>query len=156
MPKNLAPILGSKIGGTGSTSGSRRVLKVAGTAWVKGDLLKKGTGGDTNKWNKADTAAVGPFAFAVEDATAAATTGSVFDDIGSEINATADGAITPNSYVMRSGTTAGQVIAYTGTDETLIVGRYLRHEGEDSADQTDAADGDIIVVRLGYQGPQAL
>jgi hypothetical protein len=56
---------------------------------------------------------------------------------------------------MRSGTTAGEVIAYTGTDETLLVGKYLRHEGEDSADQTAAADGDIIVIRLGPQGPQA-
>jgi hypothetical protein len=155
MPKNLAPIVGSKLGGTGTTPGSKRVKKVAGTAWVKGQIVKKGTGGDTDKFDLAGTTAVGPFAVAVEDATSAATTGSIFEDIGTEVNVTADGAITPQSYVMRSGTTAGQVIAYTGTDETLVVGKYLRHEGEDSADQTDAADGDIIVIRLGPQGPQA-
>jgi hypothetical protein len=148
MPKNLNVIAGSRIGGTG-TPGSKRVLKVSGGAVTKGDVIAKGTGGDTNKWLRASTTSTGPFAVAVEDEVSTSTSLSMVDD--GEINVVADGAITPNSYVIRSGTTAGQVVAYTGTDEALIVGRYLRHEGEDSADQTDAADGDIIVVRLGYQ-----
>ena len=148
MPKNLNVIAGSRIGGTG-TPGSKRVKKVAGGAVTKGDIIAKGTGGDTDKWLRASTTSTGPFAVAVEDEVAATTSLSMVDD--GEINVVSDGVITPNSYVMRSGTTAGQVVAYSGTDEALIVGRYLRHEGEDSADQTDAADGDIIVVRLGYQ-----
>lgn len=146
MPKNTNVILGSRIGGTG-TPGSKRVLKVAGGAVTKGDIIAKGTGGDTNKWLRASTSATGPFAVAVEDEVSASTSLSMVDD--GEINVTADGTITPNAYVMRSGSTAGQVVAFAGTDESLIVGRYLRHEGEDSADQTDAADGDIIVIRLG-------
>lgn len=148
MPKNLNPILGSRIGGTG-TPGSKRVKKTTGAAITKGDVVAKGTGGDTDKWLRASTTSTGPFAVAIESALAADTGFSMVDD--GEVLVTADGAITPNSYVMRSGTTAGQVVAYSGTDEALIVGRYLRHEGEDAADQTDAADGDIIVIRLGYQ-----
>jgi hypothetical protein len=145
MPKNLNPILGSRIGGTG-TPGSKRVKKAAGVI-TKGDILAKGTGGDTDKWIRASTTATGPFAMAMESEVTGATSVSMVDD--GEVLVTADGAITPNSYVMRSGSTAGQVVTYSGTDEALIVGRYLRHEGEDSADQTDAADGDIIVIRLG-------
>jgi hypothetical protein len=149
MPKNLNPILGSRIGGTG-TPGSKRVKKIAhaSTAPItKGDIVAKGTGGDTDKWARASTTSTGPFAMAMEDAASAATTFSMVDD--GEVLVTADGAITPNSYVMRSGTTAGQVVTYSGDDEAVIVGRYLRHEGEDGGDQTDAADGEIIVIRLG-------
>jgi hypothetical protein len=151
MPKNLNPIAGSRIGGTG-TPGSKRVKKIAHATTApitKGDVVAKGTGGDTDKWTRASTTATGPFAVAIESALSPDTSFSMVDD--GEVLVVADGAITPNSYVTRSGTTAGQVIAYAGTDEALIVGRYLRHEGEDSADQTDAADGDIIVIRIGYQ-----
>jgi hypothetical protein len=147
MPKNLAPILGSRIGGTG-TPGSRSVKKTS-AAIAKGDVVAKGTGGDTDKWLKAATTSVGPFGVCIEAAALNTTSFSLIED--GEVNVTADGAITPNSYVMRSGSTAGQVVTYAGTNEALIVGRYLRHEGEDSADQTDAADGDIIVIRIGNQ-----
>ena len=150
MPINLAPIIGSRVGGTGAP-GSRRVRKIAGTAWVKGNVLAKGTAGDVDKWTLASTSSTGPFAVAIEDAASAATTGSIVAAMGSEILVKADGAITNNAYVMRSGSTAGEVVAYSGTDEALIVGRYLRHEGEDAADQTAAADGDVIVIELGYQ-----
>lgn len=149
MPKNLNPILGSRIGGTG-TPGSKSVKKTthATTAPItKGDVVAKGTGGDTDKWLRASTTSTGPFGVCIESALSPATAFSFIDD--GEVLVTADGVITPNSYVMRSGSTAGQVVTYSGTDEALIVGRYLRHEGEDSADQTDAADGDIIVIKLG-------
>ena len=146
MPKNLAPILGSRIGGTG-TPGSIRAKKTTGAAITKGDVVAKGTAGDTDKWLRASTTSTGPFGVCIESALAADTGFSLIQD--GEVLVTADGAITPNSYVMRSGTTAGQVVTYSGTDEGLIIGRYLRHEGEDSADQTDAADGEIIVIKLG-------
>ena len=151
MPKNLNPIVGSRIGGTG-TPGSKSVKKT-GAAITKGDVVAKGTAGDSDKWLKASTTSVGPFAVCIQDAAASDTSFSMVDD--GEVLVTADGVITPNAYVMRASATAGQVIAYTGTDETTLVGRYLRHEGEDSGDQTDAADGDVIVIRLGYQMPQA-
>jgi hypothetical protein len=147
MPINLAPILGSRIGGTG-TPGSRSVKKTT-AAIAKGDVVAKGTGGDTDKWLTAATTSTGPFGVCIEAAALNTTSFSIIED--GEVNVTADGAITPNSYVMRSGSTAGQVVTYAGTNEALIVGRYLRHEGEDSADQTDAADGDVIVVRIGNQ-----
>ena len=147
MPKNLAPIVGSRIGGTG-TPGSKSVKKTS-AAITKGQVVAKGTGGDTDKWLIASTTSTGPFGVCIEDAALNTTSFSMVDD--GEVLVTADGVITPNSYVMRASATAGQVIAYAGTNEALIVGRYLRHEGEDSADQTDAADGDVVVIRLGYQ-----
>ena len=151
MPINLAPIIGSRIGGTG-TPGSKSVKKPSGVI-TKGNVVAKGTAGDVDKWTLASTSSTGPFAVCIQDAATGDTSFSMVDD--GEVLVKADGAITNNAYVMRSGTTAGEVIAYTGTDETLIVGRYLRHEGEDSGDQTAAADGDVIIIRLGYQMPQA-
>lgn len=87
---------------------------------------------------------------------------------GAEVYVTADGAIKPNAAVMVSGSTAGEVVTYATTaiattpaqadveaarDEyTKIVGIYLGHEGEGGSEGkpvTDAADGDVICIRLG-------
>jgi hypothetical protein len=79
----------------------------------------------------------------------------------------ADGAIKPGKYVSPSGTTTGEVIAYVpatigGTpgqsdvqaardDWKSVIGRYVGKPGEVGPGElaTDAADGDLIIIRLG-------
>lgn len=84
-----------------------------------------------------------------------------------EVYVKADGAIKPNSRVQCASGTAGEVVAFTvaaaGTTPTeaevelagetfnKVVGIYLGHVDEGSGlvnEATDAADGDIIRIRL--------
>lgn len=86
---------------------------------------------------------------------------------GGEVYVTADGAIKPNSRVQCSASTAGEVVAFTvaaagttpseaevelaGETFNKVVGTYVGHVDEGSGftnEATDAADGDIIRIRL--------
>lgn len=74
---------------------------------------------------------------------------------GAEMYVTADGVIKPNAEVALSASTDGQVVAFaTGSptaDPKSIVGTYLGHVDEGSGldnEATDAADGDVIRIRL--------
>ena len=77
----------------------------------------------------------------------------------------ASGAIIPNNLV-KVASTAGEVVAHTdpGASPTtytaaagdaiknyfgLTVGRYYGHQLEEVGDPTDAADNDVIAIRLG-------
>lgn len=79
---------------------------------------------------------------------------------------TADGTIEPGDPVMCSSSTAGQVVTYTARSITAtptqtdveeardewatVVGTYLGHEDEVNSNSvpTDAADGDVIYIKL--------
>lgn len=147
MPKNLYPILGSRIGGAGHP-GSRSV-KATTALITKGDVCAYGTAGDAGKVLTASTSATAPFVACAETKplNASPSNASIYEN--GLILLKAQGAIEVGKYVMRSASVAGRVSQYDGSGEEKVVGRYLRHEGEDSGDQTNAADGDIIVVDFG-------
>ena len=86
---------------------------------------------------------------------------------GGEVYVKADGAIKPNSRVQPSAATAGEVVAFVvaaagttpseaevelaGEKFNAVVGTYVGHVDEGSGlaqEATDAADGDIIRIRL--------
>lgn len=86
---------------------------------------------------------------------------------GGEVYVKADGAIKPNGRVQPSAATAGEVVAFIVADSgttpseaqvelagekfNAVVGYYLGHVDEGSGfskPATDAADGDIIRIRL--------
>lgn len=141
MPKNLYPILGSRIGGAGH-SGSRAV-KATAPVITKGDNCSYTAGAV----HTATTTATAPFVFCIETKPLNALNVSIVEN--GLVLGKAQGTIEVGKFVMRSATVAGRVSQYDGTGEEKVVGRYLRHEGEDSGDQTNAADGDIIVIDFG-------
>lgn len=77
---------------------------------------------------------------------------------------TADGAIKPSKYVIGSGSTAGQVVVATKQSISATptqaevqavqnelwqrIGVYVSKENEEE-DATDAADGNVIMIKLG-------
>lgn len=127
--------------------------KVSGTAIAKGKVLVRDAAGD-NTWKVAATSSKGPFAVCKK---AAASTDLRVDVVTRGVVAvTADGAIKPGALVAVSGSTAGEVIAYTvgtGDDDLLkVIGRYIGKESsnvrEGSTAIPDAADGDIIYIEM--------
>lgn len=103
----------------------------------------------------------GPFGVA-KDTKGASVVVTVF--VEGYVYVTADGTINPNKYVIGSGTTAGQVVVATkqAISATYVqaeiqavqnelwrrVGIYIGHVAEEE-DPTNAADGDVIVIKLG-------
>ena len=139
--------------------------KGTSAAIVKGNLCRVTTG----KWNKAATTDLtGPWAVATKAAATAATTVQLVKR--AIVYVLAEGAITANTLVQPSATTAGAVMAYTAStlntttptgtqinaaalDDLRIVGLYLGHEneGDGVTIATDAVDGDTIrILMLGF------
>jgi hypothetical protein len=129
---------------------------------TKGDVCNL----SSNKWVKCPTGGVGPYAVALETAAAATPTISLL--LEGIVYLTAQAAINPNARIMPSGTTAGQVIAYTATalsgsvtiadavkarDEFLVpCGIYLAHENEGDGSTEATAAADTEVVRCWFKG----
>ena len=136
--------------------------KGTSAAIVKGNVCRVTTG----KWNKAATTDLtGPWAVATKAAATAATTVQLVKR--AIVYVIAEGAITANTLVQPSATTAGAVMAYTGSplnsttptgtqvvtaavDFQRVVGIYLGHEneGDGTTIATDAADGDTIRILM--------
>jgi hypothetical protein len=136
--------------------------KGTSAAIVKGNVCVVTTG----KWNAAlTTDKIGPFAVATKAAATAATTVQLVKN--AIVYVKGEGAITANTLVQLSSTTAGAVMAYTkstlnttnptGTqlndaqvDDLRKVGLYLGHEneGDGVTIATDAVDGDTIRILM--------
>ena len=132
-------------------------------AITKGDVCYLDPADDM--WKKAPTSAKGDFAVAVKDFLAADTQAELCYE--GHVTVTADGTIKPHNPVAISAATAGQVIEYAATavsaadttnitnarDEHLrIVGFYVGKPNNNEREGgvlTDAADGDVIIVKLG-------
>jgi len=104
---------------------------------------------ESNKWSVANTSASGPFAVCIKSATASQTTVDLL--VKGIITVKADGVINPNSSVVVSASTAGEVQATATPFAAGVVGMYLGHENEPSGTTvpTAAADGDTIRVLIG-------
>ena len=136
--------------------------KGTSAAIVKGNLCSVTTG----KWNKAATTdLVGPWAVATKAAATADTTVQLVKN--AIVYLKAEGNITVNALVQPSATTAGSVMAYTGSslnsttptgtqintaavDFQRVVGIYLGHEneGDGVTIPTDAVTTDTIRVLM--------
>ena len=127
--------------------GGRRFLKASGIALTKGQLLSVNAATTPDSLIVAPTTAVRPFYYCLETAAIGTTTVSVTQT--GVVQLRADGAIEPGRIVMRSGTTAGEVVTYDSVDPETVVGTYIGKPGQSAGDQTAAADGDWIQVRLG-------
>jgi len=133
--------------------GHQTVLSVAKDAVNPinaGDVCIRDTGITPNGYKKATAAAgvTGPFVVCVNKNAAAADTAFSAAFPGTFVTVKAQGVIAPGSPVYASASAAGQVAA-AGTGD--IVGRYLGHENEltGKIPGTSAADGDLIVIRIG-------
>jgi len=104
---------------------------------------------ESNKWSVANTSATGFLGVAVSTETASSTTVDVL--LGGIVYVKADGAINPNSAVVVSASTAGEVQASATPFANGVLGIYLGHEDEPSGTTvpTAAADGDTIRVLIG-------
>jgi hypothetical protein len=123
------------------------------TAFVRGDVLAN----KTSKWFKAVTTDKVPFGVCINDKALTATRVELVDQVGVEVSVVADAAITPESFV-KVGPAAGRVTQWvSGTDTAdLIVGRYIKRaqyvpEGDGVTAAATAAQGDIVIIRLGKQ-----
>lgn len=128
-------------------------------AFTAGDVLARDRG--TLKWRKCTSGDIGPFAVCTKDKAQTATTHEFVRRQGIQVYVTADGAINPNSYVMPSTSTDGQVVAFVNSDTTgstggssgQRVGLYLKRaiyipEGHGSQTKVAAANDDIIKIEL--------
>lgn len=133
--------------------GHQTVLSVAKDAVNPinvGDLCVRDTGITPNGYKRAPAAAggLGPFAVCVNKNALAADTAFSAAFPGTFVTVKAQGVIAPGAPVYASATVAGAVAA-AGTGD--IAGRYLGHENEltGKIPGTSAADGDLIVIRIG-------
>ena len=122
---------------------------------------------DSYKIAPASAGVKGPFAVCVNKDAAAADRAFSAALPGSLVVVTADGAFEAGMEVQCSSSTAGQVVVYAAPtvsatptqaevqavlgDRLRVVGRYLGHENEITGKTpcTAAADGDLVVIRLG-------
>lgn len=123
-------------------------------AFVRGDVLFNDPA--TSKWKRGAAAAKEPFAICYKDKATTDTRVEYVDKVDMEISVTADGAITPQSFVKCGAT--GRVVAHvSGTDaDNLKVGRYIKRaayvpEGDGVTAAPSAAQNDIIIIRFGKQ-----
>lgn len=122
--------------------------KKTGSAIAKGDVCDLSSG----SWQTAPTTSTsGPYAVCVKAAAAADAKVQLL--INGIAYVTADGTIVPFAPVARSGATAGQVISSATLSSGATIGVYLRHEneGDGTTTETNAADGDVIAVKIGGQ-----
>ncbi len=133
------------------------------TGMAKGDVVHFHTDGTAIKGTSTGDISDG-FGVALE--TVAANADGRFAVGNTYVYVIASGAIIPNNLV-KVASTAGEVVAhthpatantttYTSTEIDaardyfgLTVGRYYGHQLEEVGDPTDAADNDVIAIRLG-------
>jgi hypothetical protein len=124
-------------------------------AFVRGNVLvwKNGT---IKKCTSGDT---GQFAVCMRDKAQTATLVTLYDKPGGFVTVVADGAIKPKAWVKPSTATDGQVQQFnpsSGTSNDVsdeCIGVYWKRaqyvgEGDGVTATADAADGDIILIRL--------
>jgi hypothetical protein len=116
-----------------------------GNAITKGNVLSI----ESNKWSVANTSASGPFGVAISTETASSPTVDILKY--GIVTVKADGPINPNSSVVVSASTAGEVQASATPFAAGVVGIYLGHENEPDGTTvpTAAADGDTIRILIG-------
>jgi len=139
------------------------VVKVAvnavnNAAFIPGDVLCYDK--SSFKWRLCTSGDVRPFAIAYKDKATTATRVAYVDDGGVYITVISDGVIKADSLVKPSTATDGQVMAATelGTATTTgthlgVIGKFIKvakwvPEGDGYNARTDAADGDIILIKL--------
>jgi hypothetical protein len=125
-----------------------QVNKVAATAITKGKLLVLDPTNDNYIVATAAATAAGRFVVAIKDAAAADT--KILVAKKGPVSVTADGAIGPHNPVIKSATTAGEVIEGTAAS-VGIVGNYMGHTNgteHDGEVVTAAADGEVIWIDL--------
>lgn len=154
----------AEVGDLAKTGGAEIISgKCDATGVTKGDVVSFDSNGLIQKASSGDEIGQG-FGVALETGSANET--DVRVAIGnSYVYVTADGAIKPNFLVKVATSTTGQVDSHGNTADTtttitavdvnsvkdyfgLTVGRYIGHQLQEDL-PTDAADGDIIAVRLG-------
>ncbi|KKM79791.1 hypothetical protein LCGC14_1346330 [marine sediment metagenome] len=142
--------------------------KVTGAAVVKGNVVHIDTAGLAIKGTSSGTIADG-YGVALE---AVAANGNGRFAVGNTwVYVIADGAIIPNNLV-KIASTAGQVVSNDEPADSTIpsppvdtdvetdidavrdyfgktVGRYIGHQLEEVGDPTDAANDDVIIIRMG-------
>lgn len=123
-------------------------LAVINEAFTRGDVLKVTTTGTIRKATAADKQ---PFAVCIKNKALTDPRVEYFNQKDGRISVVADGAIKPENYVMP--TTNGRVIADAGADPNTRVGVYLKRaqyvpEGDGQQAPADAAQGDIIIIKL--------
>lgn len=135
-----------------------KVLAVNNQAFVRGDVLSLNVAGT---WRKCTSGDVGPFAVCITAKASTATRVEYFDMASGEISVVADGVIRPERFVKPSTATDGQVMEHNpSTSATAadtpdeIIGRYVKRaqyvpEGDGQTATANAADGDIVIIRLG-------
>ena len=134
-------------------------LAVNNQAFIRGDVLARNV---TGTWRKCTSGDIGPFAVCITDKATTATRVEYFDMVGGEISVVSDGVIRPEAFVKPSTSTDAQVMESnpsTGTSADTTderIGRYIKRaqyvpEGDGVTATADAADGDIIIIRLGQQ-----
>lgn len=150
LPQNALP---GQIEPKGEVRTEAKATADNATAFSRGDVLAN----KTSKWYKGVAGDKFPFGVCIKDKALADVRVEYVDQVGVEVCVTADGAITPESFV-KVGTAAGRVIAWvSGTDATeLIVGRYIKRakwvpEGDGVTAAPSAAQNDLIIMRLGKQ-----
>jgi hypothetical protein len=127
-------------------------------AFVAGDVLAFDKSAFV--WKKCTSGDIRPFAVCYKDKATTATRVAYVDDAGVYVNVVADSAIKADSLVKPSTATDGQVVAATelGTSTTTashlgVVGQFIKvskwvPEGDGYNARTDAADGDLIIIKL--------
>lgn len=121
------------------------VASKTAAAITKGDVLNL----SSNKWQRAATSSSGPFAVALETRVSGDATVRIL--LRGIVYVVANGTINPNSSLVVSAATAGQVQA-TATPFALgVVGKYLgkENEGDGVTEATAAADTDVIRIDFG-------
>ena len=130
---------------------------------TKGDVCDRNSSGD---WRECPTTGFSaPFGVAVKSKTASEPDLPILTE--GTVIVRADGTIKRGAYVMPSATTAGEVIEFTassaggtpsqsdvntaGANWRTVIGRYIGKPGQVGPGElaTDAADGDLILIRLG-------
>lgn len=158
----ILPATGNKAGQIepkGEIRTESKNLAVNNQAFVRGDVLSLNVAGT---WRKCTSGDVGPFAMCVTDKATTATRVEYIDQVGAEVYVVADGVIRPERFVKASTATDGQVMEHNpstgtssdGVDE--IIGKYIKRaiyvpEGDGVTATANAADGDVIIIRLGKQ-----
>lgn len=148
--------LAGQIEPIGEVHTQSKKLAVNNQAFLRGDVLALNVAGT---WRKCTSGDVGPFAVCIKAKASTETVVEYFDMKDGEISVVSDGVIRPERYVKPSTSTDGQIMEHnpsTGTTtdtEDERIGKYIKRaqyvpEGDGVTATANAADGDIVIIRL--------
>jgi len=143
--------LGQREGGVGRP-GTSNSPAASGITINAGDIVNIDPGTTPDSYRTAPTTGTGPFWGCTETKPAGQTGVSLCYD--GEFTCLAGGTIEVGSVVITDTAVAGRVITRTAEATNRIVGRYLRHHGEESGTNnspTAAAVSEKIIIQLGAQ-----